>query len=563
MAVEMLKLHPSNPTNEQRHEMVKESLNEAGRPEDFYNVINLLSPPPDITNYAPPLSLKGMKIGIIGGGAAGLSSAFELRKLGADITIYEALKDRIGGRIYTYYFDKAKKLYGELGAMRVPASHETTWHYINLFNLKTNPFIQNNPMGFLLVRNRRTRNTSENIEKYIYPLFPLRKWERDTPWDELYNYGMISSMNNLTPEERTDILKILPRYNLPYEYLDNLSIRQVLQKNKLSQGAIELIAGIDVLTSPLFNASYNELMQENYPVTFTYLYQIDGGMVNLPLAFHRSLTCEEPIEYENIPQYMLGTCKWKSGCVVTGIYKTSNKHERVSIEYKDTDNNRNYMETFDYVICAIPFSTLREVDIAPVFSTRKMQAIKEFTYEDSLKTYFYCKRRFWEDDEYYGGILGGASYTDEAIQAIVYPSDHAVRQVYCPEEPGILLASYSLSLDSIRVAGMKEEAKIELTKRQVEKVHGLPAGYLDNIVKEYKSVNWNTEPYFRGAFAVNSPGQKQLFTYDILQPEYNGRIFFAGEHASTNHAWIQGALYSGKFTANNLAKYAMSHKKQC
>ena len=270
MSVEMLKLQP-NPTNEQRYELIRYALNEAGRPEDFYNVINLLSPPPDIINYAPPMSLKGVKIGIIGGGVAGLSSAFELRKLGADITIYEALKDRIGGRIYTHYFDKDKNLYGEYGAMRVPVSHETTWHYMNLFRLKTNPFIQSNPNAFLLVRNRRIRNRSENIEKYIYPLFPLEHWEKNTSWDELYNYGMNSSMNNLTPKERMDILRILPKYNSSYEKLDNLSIRQVLESKRLSQGAIELISGVDSLTSPLFNVSYNEVIQENYPVILVFI----------------------------------------------------------------------------------------------------------------------------------------------------------------------------------------------------------------------------------------------------------------------------------------------------
>ncbi|GAA0122956.1 MAG: FAD-dependent oxidoreductase [Clostridium argentinense] len=561
MSVEMLKLQP-NPTNEQRYELIRYALNEAGRPEDFYNVINLLSPPPDIINYAPPMSLKGVKIGIIGGGVAGLSSAFELRKLGADITIYEALKDRIGGRIYTHYFDKDKNLYGEYGAMRVPVSHETTWHYMNLFRLKTNPFIQSNPNAFLLVRNRRIRNRSENIEKYIYPLFPLEHWEKNTSWDELYNYGMNSSMNNLTPKERMDILRILPKYNSSYEKLDNLSIRQVLESKRLSQGAIELISGVDSLTSPLFNVSYNEVIQENYPVNFSYLYQIDGGMVNLPLAFHRSLTSEEPKEYEDIPNCMLGTCNWKSGCVVTGIYKIDTEGERVFIEYNNRNNNKRHMESFDYVICAIPFTTLREVDIAPAFSTRKMQAIKEYNYVDSLKAFFYCRRRFWEENRDYGRILNGVSYTDEAIQSVVYPSDHTIKKGYCPEEPGILLASYSLTLDSIRVGAMKEDEKFNLIKRQVEKVHGLPSGYLDNLIKEYKTVHWNMEPYARGAFTAGYPGQKTLFAYNILQPEYNERVFFAGEHASATHAWIQGALYSGKFTANNLAKHAMKHKKK-
>ena len=46
-----------------------------------------------------------MKVGIIGGGAAGLYAAMLLDSLDIDYDIHEA-SDRIGGRIYTYRFDQ-------------------------------------------------------------------------------------------------------------------------------------------------------------------------------------------------------------------------------------------------------------------------------------------------------------------------------------------------------------------------------------------------------------------------------------------------------------------------
>jgi monoamine oxidase len=99
----------ANPTDEQRHEMLKNALENAGRPEDYEFIIRLLSPAPDITNITAPGELRGVKVGIIGGGLAGMSAAYELRKTGADITIFEASNDRIGGRVYTYYFDPKGK----------------------------------------------------------------------------------------------------------------------------------------------------------------------------------------------------------------------------------------------------------------------------------------------------------------------------------------------------------------------------------------------------------------------------------------------------------------------
>ena len=142
MATDIKYIQPINPTDEERHKMLMITLEEANRTEDFDNLVELLSPPKDITTIGAPGSCKGIKVGIIGGGIAGLSSAFELRKLGFDVTIFEMQENRIGGRIYTHYFDKDKRVYGELGAMRIPVDHETTWHYINTFGLKTRPFIQ-------------------------------------------------------------------------------------------------------------------------------------------------------------------------------------------------------------------------------------------------------------------------------------------------------------------------------------------------------------------------------------------------------------------------------------
>jgi monoamine oxidase len=54
---------------------------------------------------------------------------------------------------------------------------------------------------------------------------------------------------------------------------------------------------------------------------------------------------------------------------------------------------------------------------------------------------------------------------------------------------------------------------------------------------------WYEDPYAGGAFALFEPGQESLLQADIQRPE--GRAYFAGEHCSLWHAWIQGALEAG------------------
>ena len=57
------------------------------------------------------------------------------------------------------------------------------------------------------------------------------------------------------------------------------------------------------------------------------------------------------------------------------------------------------------------------------------------------------------------------------------------------------------------------------------------------------SYMWHHDEFAGGAFALFDPGQQTRLYEAIVQPE--GRIHFAGEHASLAHAWIQGAIESG------------------
>ncbi|MBY6825479.1 amine oxidase, partial [Clostridium botulinum] len=66
-------IQPNNPTYEERDNMLKSALKEVGRIEDYNNIKELLGPQEDITNIIPPGMVKGIKVGIIGGGVAGLS----------------------------------------------------------------------------------------------------------------------------------------------------------------------------------------------------------------------------------------------------------------------------------------------------------------------------------------------------------------------------------------------------------------------------------------------------------------------------------------------------------
>src|SRR5271156_4241149 len=85
---------------------------------------------------------KGVKVVVLGGGIGGLVSAYELKKLGYDVTVLEA-RERPGGRNWTgragtevCFCDGSKQAvkweegnYQNMGASRIPSTHWTILQY--------------------------------------------------------------------------------------------------------------------------------------------------------------------------------------------------------------------------------------------------------------------------------------------------------------------------------------------------------------------------------------------------------------------------------------------------
>jgi monoamine oxidase len=189
-----------------------------------------------------------------------------------------------------------------------------------------------------------------------------------------------------------------------------------------------------------------------------------------------------------------------------------------------------FTETGDYAIITVPFPALRHIEVLKPFSRSKQRAIRQLHYDASAKILFQCRRRFWEEDD---GIFGGGSVTDLPIRAIYYP-DHG-RET----GRGVILASYTWSEDAQRWGSLSPADRITQALENVAHIH-------PQIVDEFEvgvSHMWHDDEFAGGAFALFEPQQQTLLYDAIIAPE--GRIWFAGEHASLTHAWLQGAIESG------------------
>ena len=82
----------------------------------------------------PPRSGEKQRVIVIGAGAAGLTSAYQLRLAGHDVVVLEA-RTRPGGRVLSLRGHFADGLHAEAGALFMPLEHEYLMKYIALTGL--------------------------------------------------------------------------------------------------------------------------------------------------------------------------------------------------------------------------------------------------------------------------------------------------------------------------------------------------------------------------------------------------------------------------------------------
>jgi monoamine oxidase len=449
------------------------------------------------------------KIIIVGAGMAGLVAASLLKQAGHHVTILEA-SERVGGRVYTLRSDFRDGQYLEAGAMRIPHTHLLTLEYIKKFQLPVNRFINETPNDIIYVRGIKTRLKIYKNNPDILG-FPVAPHERGKTATQLLQHAI---------KPVTDFINKNPRRNWPLaiKELDKYSMDAYLRYNpfgtKLSTGAIDMIKVILSLEG-LLELSFLELLRE-LMILFTpniRFYEITGGNDQLPKEFIPQLK-------ENI---MFGQ----------KVRKIVQHNNQVTVHSVHTKILESFQITGDLAIVAIPFSVLQFVEIEPrdSFSHNKWKAIRELHYVGSTKTGIQFKSRFWEKE----GMYGGKTVSDLPITYTQYPS-HDLGTT----GSGVILASYTWEDDAIPWDSLGDEERLEYALKNLTTIHG------KQVYREFEtgvSHSWVRYPYSAGAFTMFKPEQVTELSPYISTPE--GRVHFAGEHTSTTHGWIQGAIESG------------------
>jgi monoamine oxidase len=191
----------------------------------------------------------------------------------------------------------------------------------------------------------------------------------------------------------------------------------------------------------------------------------------------------------------------------------------------------------DYVVVALPASTLRHVTITPALPEEQWRAITSLRYGPATRVVLQFERRFWKKQ----GGPGGYG-TDGPTGALWDGNDQQ------PGSAGILI-SLSGGRASRDVRRLIAETGWPGLVRSLSWL-GRPSKLLTATC-----VVWENDRWARGGYAVFGPRFDPVLHDWLARPA--GRLVFAGEHTSTRwQGFMNGAVESGRRAAIEVAVMA-------
>ena len=498
----------------------------------------------------PPLPLEGsgppQTVIVIGAGLAGLSAAYALEQAGHAVTVLEA-SDRVGGRVLTLRNGFSGGLYADAGAAFVPGLHSYSVGYCQLFGLDLVPLpLNGSAIDYVFGK----RVVDDGGPKYDWPL-PVPPGEASQNPVELTNSLLKTSM--------ASVLSANPRgLNWPpptLRDLDRVNYCELLRQQGASENAIAVLRlGFpDLWGDGASEVSSLLVLRDDafaiIPKSATSSGSVSAGMHPARRASRRPhvVAPAEPSDRVGGPVHPQDTYRIAGGSELLPQAFANRLQSKVrfncavvSIQQHDTGVTLGIQGDAtplfaDRVICAIPFSKLREVKIDPPFSPPKMRVINELPYTSVARVFLEFNSRFWLPQK-----LSGLACTDLPESRGQLPGFWI--EDATDTQPGThgILDCYIVGESARTITGMTEPEQITLALAQVEVVFpGATAQFSGNAVSKC----WDADPFTRGDYCWFRPGQMtELYPYiDGVE----GRVHFAGEHASALPAWMQGALESG------------------
>ncbi|HSM51277.1 MAG TPA: NAD(P)/FAD-dependent oxidoreductase [Thermoanaerobaculia bacterium] len=443
------------------------------------------------------------EVAVVGAGVAGLTCAWRLRQAGVRVRVFEA-QGRVGGRMLSLRGGFPEGQVCELGGELVDTGHVAIRALSAELGLELDDFEQDDPAMAREVwffEGRRIRE--EEVVAAFRPLAP----RIDAAWEGLAGDDVTHrSPNGGEAIDRMSIAEWLEREGIRGWFHRLLEVAYVTEYGLEidRQSAWNLLALIG--TAPDRFAVFGESDER---------FHIRGGNDQVPLRLAERL----------------------GDAVVRGhrleaVRPASDGGFRLSFRAA----GRSVDVGARQVVLALPFTLLRDVDLAVELSPGKRRAIAELGYGTNAKLMVGYAERLWRTR----GGSNGSVLSDLPFQ-LVWESTRLQ-----PGRGGILV-HYSGGLRGLETGVGTPAEQAKASTRELERV--FPG--LETLRGQEARFHWPTHEWARGSYACYQPGQWTGLRG--LEGEPEGSLHFAGEHTSLDfQGYMEGGCESGERAAREV-----------
>ncbi len=491
---------------------------------------------------------KKHSIAIIGAGAAGICTAYELLKMGLNPTIFE-VNDRIGGRIYSKPFNypgAKNQPYAELGAMRIPLSSPIFLHYakllkLNLINAFPNPGVVDTLIQYC---------NSNYLWKANHKL-PPPFTQLDMLWD-LFISPIKERINNAWQIGDQETVVKLWQYCIDQygdkSFFEVLNECSPLTKNDNLIHLFEAIGAAHGGYYSLHSIGFIDLLRlvingynENHVFIAQGMFQFINRLFIQPVKTSHGLTSLKQLNCVHLNTAILSL--------------DFNHHSNRSLlRGKNQKTNETFEKEYDAIIYTGTSSSAYLLNLSNVsengvflFNSQERKALRNSYMIPASKTFILTQDKFWKNNNIPSCII-----TDELPQFAYF--------IDLPDvDEGIICLSYTWGVDSMRFNAIEPEALVSMFLRCFDKINPNLAQYLTPLNQEIININWINGKYENGAFKLLPPGYEKLQNHlylqfkSVLNLDDKG-IYLAGDCVSWQSGWIEGALNTAINAVFSVAK---------